>query len=108
MNLQLINVSTGREVARSAKIYLRSNYDRVSFPATAQLDERGFARLPLNFAPPEPSDEALNGSVFVWAIVDQSDADDTGEGRALFTIPVPTGQDRIRIEADKGETKRVN
>jgi hypothetical protein len=107
VNLQMINVSTGREVARSAKIYFRSNYDRVSFPARAQLDERGSARVLLNFAPPEPSDAALNGSVFVWAIVDQEDADDTGEGRVLFSIPVPAGKDRIRIEADKGETKRV-
>jgi hypothetical protein len=107
VNLQMINVSTGREVARSAKIYFRSNYDRVSFPARAQLDERGSVRVLLNFAPPEPSDAALNGSVFVWAIVDQEDADDTGEGRVLFSIPVPAGKDRIRIEADKGETKRV-
>jgi FecR protein len=108
INLQLINVSTGREVARSAKIYFRSNYDRVSFPANAQLDERGFARVSLNFAPPEPSDGALNGNVFVWAVVDQSDADDVGEGRALFSIPVPAGSDKIRVDANKGETKRMN
>jgi hypothetical protein len=107
VNLQVINVSTGREVARSGKIYFRSNYERVTFPEATQLDERGAARVLLNFAPPEPSDAALNGSVFVWAIIDQDDADDTGEGRVLFSIPVPAGQDRIRIEADKGETKRV-
>lgn len=108
VNLQLINVANGREVNRSAKIYFRSNYDRVTLPTAAQLDERGFARVSLNFAPPEPADSQLGGSVFVWAVVDQEDGDDTGEGRVLFNIPVPAGKDRIRIEADKGETKRVN
>jgi len=106
VNLQLIEVATGRQVARSAKIYFRSNYDRVSFPVT-QLDERGFARASLRFEPPQPSDAALSGSVFVWAVIDQEDADDTGEGRVLFTIPVPPSEERIRIEADKGETRRV-
>ena len=107
VNLQIVDVATGREVARSAKLYFRSNYDRVTFPAAAQLDERGFARVALTFAPPEPADAQLNGSVFVWAVVDQEDGDDTGEGRLLFTIPVQAGQEKIRIEADKGETKRV-
>jgi len=107
VNLQLIEIATGREVARSAKIYLRSNYERITYPPAAQLNERGFTRVALTFAPPEPSDTSLNGSVFVWAVVDQDDADDVGEGRALFTIPVPSGKERIRIEAEKGETQRV-
>jgi hypothetical protein len=106
VNLQMIEVATGKEVARSAKIYFRSNYERVTFPET-KLDERGFARASLRFDPPQPADAQLNGSVFVWAVVDQEDGDDTGEGRVLFTIPVPAGQERIRIEADKNETRRV-
>ncbi len=108
VSLQLVQVGSGREVARPALIYFRSNYDKITFPTMAKLDDRGFARVSLRFAPPEPSDAALNGSVFVWAVVDQSDADDTGEGRALFTVPVPSGQDKIRIDVDKGEGKRVN
>ena len=106
VNLQLITVATGKEVPRRGKIYFRSNYERVTFPET-ELDERGFARASLRFEPPQPADAELNGSVYVWAVIDQADADDTAEGRALFTIPVPAGQERIRIDSDKGETRRV-
>ena len=55
----------------------------------------------------EPADADLNGNVFVWVLIDQEDADDTAEGRILFTIPIPEGQERIRVEAETGESKRV-
>jgi len=106
VTLQLTDIKSGREVARAATIYFRSNYDKITYPQVAKLDQRGFARLPLTVAPPEPADAQLNGNVYVWAVIDQEDADDTAEGRALFNIPVPAGQDRVRIEADKGEGKR--
>ena len=76
-------------------------------PTVANLDVRGFARVALHIAPPEPADSDLNGNVFVWALLDQEDADDTAEGRILFTIPSPEGQERIRVESETGESKRV-
>jgi len=107
VTLQLVNVSNGREVPRAATIYFRSNYDKVTFPQVARLDQRGFARLPLTLAPPEAADAQLSGNVYVWAVIDQEDADDTGEGRILFTIPVPQGEERIRVDAQKGEGRRA-
>ena len=41
-------------------------------------------------------------------VIDQAEADDTGEGRILFNIPVPSSEERIRIEAEKGTGKRAN
>src|SRR5262249_3440551 len=91
ITLQLMNVTTGREVPRSATIYFRSNYDKVTYPPMTKLDQRGFARVPLTFGTPEAADTQLNGNVYVWAVVDAADADDTGEGRILFSIPVQKG-----------------
>ena len=107
ITVQLIDIKSGRPVRRSGPLYLRSNYDKIDYPTVANLDARGFARVALRIAPPEPADSDLNGNVFVWALLDQEDADDTAEGRILFTIPIPEGQERIRVESETGESKRV-
>jgi len=108
ITLQLTNVTTGREVPRAASIYFRSNYDKITYPPMAKLDQRGFARVPLTFAAPEAADAQLNGNVYVWAVIDSAEADDTGEGRILFSIPVSKGEERIKVDADKGAGKRAN
>lgn len=107
ISIQLVNIKSGAPIRRSGPVYLRSNYDKITYPARAVLDERGFARVALRMAPPEASDSKLNGSVYVWAVMDQEDADDTKEGRLLFSIPVPSGADRIRAQSETGETRRV-
>ena len=107
ITVQLIDIKSGRPVRRSGPLYLRSNYDKIDYPTVANLDARGFARVALRIAPPEPADSDLNGNVFVWALLDEEDADDTAEGRILFTIPIPEGQERIRVESETGESKRV-
>ena len=107
VSIQLINIKTGEAVRRSGPIYLRSNYDRINYPQVAQLDERGFARVALTFDPPEASDSSLNGNVYVWGVMDSEESDDTSEGRILFTIPIPEGKERVRIESKTGKSKRV-
>jgi hypothetical protein len=107
VTLQLVTIANGREVPRAATIYFRSNYDKITYPPVARLDQRGFARLPLTLAPPEAADAQLSGNVYIWAVIDQDDADDTGEGRILFTIPVPRGEERIRVDAQKVEGRRA-
>ena len=76
--------------------------------AVANLNQRGFTRVPLVFSPPEASDDKFNGNVYVWALIDEENADDTVEGKILFTIPVRSGKERIRVESKTGEAKRVN
>lgn len=107
VTIQLINLKSGGQVHRAGPIYFRSNYGKITYPRGAGLDQRGFLRAPLIFAPPEASDADLNGNIFVWAVLDQEEADDTGEGRILFTIPVPGGTDRIRIESQTGDGRRA-
>lgn len=108
ITLQLTNVTTGREVPRPATIYFRSNYDKITYPPVAKLDDRGFARVPLTFGAPEPADAQLNGNVYVWAVIDSGDADDTGEGRILFNIPVPKGEEHIKVNSNTGASQRSN
>ena len=108
VSLQLVDIKTGREINRPGKIYFRSNYDRITYPPVAELNQRGAARLPLLFAPPEISDDKLEGNIFVWALIDEEFGDDTAEGRILFTFPVRGGKERIRVEAETGDGKRVN
>ena len=106
VTIQLVNIKTGRIINRSGPVYLRSNYDKITYPAEAVLNERGFLRVLVQFARPGKSDAKLNGNVFLWAVMDQEDADDVSEGRLKFTIPVPAGADKYRIPSDTGEVKR--
>ena len=106
INVQLVDIKSGAAVTRPGLVYLRSNYDRITYPAKVSLDARGFARVALKIAPPEAIDAALNGSVYVWAVIDQEDADDTSEGRILFKIPVPAGKERVKVDSKTGTTKK--
>lgn len=107
VSIQLVNIKTGRPIRRSGPVYLRSNYDKFTPPPSPPvLNERGFVRVLVQFSRPEQSDSKLNGNVFLWAVMDQEDADDVSEGRLKFTIPVPAGADKFRIPSDTGEVKR--
>ena len=107
VTLQLINIKSGGEIHRAGKVYFRSNYGRISYPPVSNLNQRGFARVPLVIAPPQPTDDKLDGNVYVWAVIDEEDADDTVEGKILFRVPVRSGKERILIESNTGEGKRV-
>lgn len=107
VTLQLIDIESGANVARSGPIYLRSNYDKITYPPEPRLDEQGFARVPLTFAVPEPADGELDGNIYVWALLDRENADDTAEGRVLFRFRMPPTEERLRIEAETGEGERT-
>lgn len=107
VSIQLVNIKTGRTIHRSGPIYLRSNYDKFTPPPSPPvLNQRGFVRVLVQFTRPEKSDARFNGNIFLWAVMDQEDADDVSEGRLKFTIPVPPGADRFRIPSDTGEVRR--
>jgi hypothetical protein len=108
LSIQLIDVKSGASVARSSPIYLRSNYDRITYPQAPQLDQRGFARVPLIFGPPDASHANLEGNIFVWAVLDAEQDDDTGEGRYLFRFTIPPTTERFEIESETGEGRRRN
>ena len=107
LSVQMVDIKTGGPVRRAGPLYLRSNYEKIEYPAKVDLDAQGFARVALRVLPPEPADAELNGNVYVWAVPDHEQADDTAEGRILFTIPIPAGQEQIRVESKTGESKRV-
>ena len=108
VNVQMVNIKNGSQVQRAGKLYLRSNYERISFPPKVELNQRGFARVPIVISPPQASDQDLDGNIYVWSVLDEESGDDTAEGRVLFTFPVKGTKERIRIEADSGEGKQVN
>jgi len=106
LSIQLIDVKSGSNVARSGPVYLRSNYDRITYPQAPVLDQRGGLRVPIVFAPPDATHAALDGNIYVWAVLDSEDSDDTGEGRYLFKFKLPPSQERIEIESETGEGRR--
>lgn len=108
LTIQLTDIKSGANVARAGPLYLRSNYDGITYPQAPVLDERGFARVPLIFAPPDASDADLDGNIYVWALLDQEEADDTVEGRYLFRFQLPPSTERFEIEAETGEGRRSN
>ena len=108
LNVQLVNIKNGSQVSRAGKVYLRSNYDSISFPPQVELSQRGFARVPVKISPPEAADDSLDGNIYIWSVLDEETGDDTAEGRVLFTFPVKGTKERIRVESDSGEGKRVN
>ena len=108
VNVQLVNIKNGNQVNRAGKVYLRSNYEHIAFPPKVELNQRGFARVPVKISPPKPTDEQLDGNIYVWSVLDEETGDDTAEGRVLFSFPVEGSKEKIRIESDTGEGKRVN
>ncbi|MDH5751756.1 MAG: FecR family protein [Deltaproteobacteria bacterium] len=107
LNVQLVEIKTGSAVTRPGRVYLRSNYDKIKYPTDIDLDKRGFARMSIQVQPPEASDGDLNGNVYVWAVLDMEEADDTSEGRTLIKIPVPEGKERVKVDAKTGSGKQV-
>ena len=86
IEVQLVVVNSGEHVPRRAPLYLSSDLDGIVFPSRPRLDEKGFARLKLVI--PSPGVETrrrLQGRFTVWVLIDEEDADDTIEGRVVFT-----------------------
>ena len=86
IEVQLVHGRTRENVHRRAPLYLSSDYDGIVFPSEPRLDSRGFARLKLVIAPPGLAGQRrLQGRITVWVLIDEEDADDTIEGRLIFT-----------------------
>ncbi|MDH4225446.1 MAG: FecR family protein, partial [Deltaproteobacteria bacterium] len=107
VTLQLVDVKRAGNMARSGSVYLRSNYDKVVYPGQVNLNERGFARVQLEFPKPDGSDSQLAGNIYVWAVMAGEKDDDVGEGKVLFTYDPPPTTKKIQVRADTGETKQV-
>ncbi|MDH4120703.1 MAG: FecR family protein [Deltaproteobacteria bacterium] len=105
--IQLVNVKSGTNVTRSGPVYLRSNYDRASFPGQVVLNEQGFARVAVRFGTPEAAHEDLKGTIYVWAVMDREDDTDIGEGVVMFRFKTPGDKSRLRIDANSGEPKKM-
>ena len=89
IDVQLIDVRTGQPVHRSAPLYLSSEYNGIIYPSEPKLDSNGFASVRLTILPPGHADrKRLNGRFIIWVVIDEGDADDTIEGRLIFTFPV--------------------
>ena len=106
ISIQLIDIKSGANVARSGAVYLRSNYDRITYPQAPALDQRGALRVPLVFGPPDATHASLDGNIYVWAVLDSENADDTGEGRYLFKFKLPPSKEKIEVESETGEGRR--
>lgn len=92
VEVQLVVVKTKEKAPRLGPLYLTSDYDGIVFPSGARLDARGFARLKLVIAPPGLAEHRrLRGRFTVWILIDEEDADDTIEGRLVFTYRVGGG-----------------
>ena len=87
IRLQLVEIATGRPVHRGGALYLTSSYQGIGYPSGARLSARGAATLRLTVRPPTADErERLGGSITVIVIIDEEEADDTIEGRAVFLL----------------------
>lgn len=86
IEVQLVVVQTKENAPRSGPLYLTSDYNGIVFPSRPRLDAMGFARLKLVIARPGLADRRrLQGRFTVWVLIDEEDADDTIEGRLVFS-----------------------
>ena len=87
IEIQLIDLRTGQTVHRRSPLYISSDYNGIIYPSKPRLDGKGFARLKLVISPPSNAElQRLKGLFVVWVLIDEGDADDTIEGKVIFSI----------------------
>ena len=85
IEIQLVDLRTGKSVHRHSRLYFSSDYNGIIYPSKPRLDGKGFARLKLIIPPPSDAElQRLKGRFVVWVLIDEGDADDTIEGKLNF------------------------
>lgn len=103
--LQMVDIKTGRNVARKGEVYMTVEVDKIAFPERIVLNNRGYARLKAQVRPFQTADYR-NGQVEVLAVMDGVEFIDVGSGTAILTYDVPKKASRtIRVDMKTGSVQ---
>lgn len=101
--LQLVNVKSNTNVNRSGRIYLSVDSNKIVFPHTIQLNDRGYTRVQAKIDPFLRKDYK-KGQLEIIAIMDGEQFLDVGAGQTFITYDIPKGADKtIRIDGGTGQ-----
>ena len=103
LTLQMIDVKTGRNVARTGEVYISVEIDKIVFPEVIKLNDRGYARLKAVVKPFQTADYR-EGQVEILAVMDGIEFIDVGSGMAVLTYDIPPQAAKtIRVDLKTGE-----
>ncbi|MGK5092658.1 FecR family protein [Deltaproteobacteria bacterium TL4] len=103
LDIQIGEVANKKNLKRAGAIYLKSNYNGVRFPSDVKLDADGFTRVPIEIDPPRKDDDEFDGSILIWAVMDDTQSDDVGEGTLLIKTKSQQAKQNIRFDANSGD-----
>lgn len=103
LTIQLINVKTKQNVARSGEVFFSLRTDKIEFPERVRLNNRGYVRVEAIIKPFQKGDYG-DGRIEVEAVAEGEAFMDVGTGQTILTYDVPKKfQKTIRIDATSGQ-----
>jgi FecR protein len=101
--LQVINVKTRENVSRLGEIFFSLRTNKINFPASVKLNDRGYARVTATIKPFQKSDYG-DGRIEITAVAEGESALDIGTAQTLLTYEIPQKYRKtIRIDANTGQ-----
>ncbi len=101
--IQVTNVKTKRNVSRSGDLFFSLKSDKIIFPESVKLNDRGYARVSAIINPFQKADFG-DGRIEIEVLAEGEQAMDIGTGQTLLTFDVPKKHQKIiRIDATSGE-----
>lgn len=101
--LQVVNVKTKQNEARSGSVFFSLQTDKIVFPEKVILNERGYARVTAIIKPFQKADYG-DGRIEIVAVTEGESAMDIGTGQSLLTFEIPKQhQKTLRIDANSGQ-----
>jgi len=104
-SIQMVDTTSGKNIARSGLIYVTVEVDKIVFPERIMLNSRGYARVKAKVNPFQTADYR-NGQVVIVAIMDSEQSMDVASGTTTLRYNVPKKASKtIRIDLNTGEVR---
>ncbi|MBU2514853.1 FecR family protein [bacterium] len=101
--VQVTDVKSKQNVSRSGDIFFSLRSDKIIFPESVKLNDRGYARVSAAIKPFQKADYG-DGRIEIEVLAEGEQAMDIGTGQTLLTFDVPQKHKKIiRIDATSGE-----
>ena len=101
--IQVTNVQSKQNVSRPVDLFFSLRSDKIIFPKTVRLNDRGYARVTATIKPFQKADYG-NGKIEIEVLAEGEKAMDIGTGQTLLTFDVPKKHQKIiRIDAGSGQ-----
>jgi len=105
-SLQMVDTKSRENISRQGDVYITLDIDKIVFPDTIKLNDRGYARVKAVVKPFQKAD-FKTGQVEVFAAMDGEQFLDVGAGQTTLSYKIPEQMTKtIRINVNSGEIQK--